>query len=151
MSFSKAVLAGLSKNNNSLFTKAPNILAKRNLSFNPRNTFNSIYSGFWGLTNKIPFGHAGKVYAGIVGAASFYGGVRGFARWIDWITDREPIRINYELLDPPVNISRDAGYFAWYVGTGAAASAIVAGTAPVSVPLILTFAKKKDKITTDKL
>ena len=80
-----------------------------------------------------------KCYLSIVGLSVVYGSVRGFFNWCKWYSDRKPLMIKYKTVEPIVNVSRDAGALAWHIGMSACGSGLVAGTAPVSVPLLMKY------------
>lgn len=103
--------------------------------------------------SKIPVipGIAKSAFYGVVVAAALYGAIKGFGKWFQWWWHREKLIISIEIVEPVVNISRDAGMFAWFVGATAVISSIIAATCPISVPLLyLFFGKKKGNTSSGK-
>jgi hypothetical protein len=76
-------------------------------------------------------------YTVVVGTASFIGALKGTQTWYQWWQKRQWKHITYQSIEPVVNVSCDTGVLAWHVTTTAVLSGLVAGTAPVSVPLLL--------------
>lgn len=80
-----------------------------------------------------------------VGGVTFtFGAVKGFSRWLKWLKTREYLVIEQcDSVSPVVNVAHCAGALVLNVVGSGLASAVVGVTAPVSVPIISTFATKK--------
>ena len=76
-------------------------------------------------------------YGTVIVGAFVIGACRGLMKWVSWMDRRAYRKIHYETLEPIVNVSCDVGKLAYDVVGCGAASAAVAGTAPVSVPILL--------------
>lgn len=104
---------------------------------------------FWGNGNfmrSTPM----RFYKGIVCLAAVYGGLRGLWDWTEWLDNRNRVPVKYGPCEPIVNTARDAGFMVWNVGLSSSVSALVAATAPVSVPLLMRYSGDSNKQSTDK-
>lgn len=77
-----------------------------------------------------------------------YGATGGLSKWLYWIELRTQLTINSSdyfnhLIDPMLNIGRDAGYLVWYSLTSGVVSTLIIGTFPVSVPLLALMSSEK--------
>jgi hypothetical protein len=90
------------------------------------------------------------VYSVIVGGAFAVGSVKGIKKWFKWIETRKYRSIKYDAIEPIVNISCDTGVLAFNVMMAGTASALIAGTCPVSVPVLLYFAEDKTETSKEK-
>lgn len=93
--------------------------------------------------------HPGKsalatVYLGFV----LYGGIRGvvsgWKKYNKWRETRKEIDVKSDLYNPIVNTVVDVGTWTNHVVLGGVGSAVIAGTAPISVPLIRSLREIKD-------
>lgn len=87
--------------------------------------------------------YAAYIYFGAAGMATVYGAGCGLNDWFSWILKRKYRPIAWKTVEPIVNASADAGNLAFMVAGSAIASAAVALTAPVSVPLLLAVASER--------
>ena len=83
------------------------------------------------------------IFGGIRGAAG------GFCEWFDWIEKRNRLILPVKMVVPILNVSRDVGFFAYCVITSALMSAIVVATYPISVPIMMRYAKEEESTSGD--
>lgn len=76
-----------------------------------------------------------KVYVGIT---TLYGVWKGLERWWDWKSERKPITVNNNTVDPVLN----SAYMGYYTMVAGMTSGMIAATFPVSIPLMIMFAKE---------
>ena len=87
-------------------------------------------------------------YGTLCATGFLHGVARGTEDWLHWLTQRYELTINSSdyvnhLIDPIINIGRDAGYFGWYCITSGVVSALLIGTFPVSFPLLALMTSEK--------
>lgn len=73
------------------------------------------------------------------------GAARGFIPFFTWKASTDRLNCPIKSVEPIVNISRDVGVLVWYVLHGGIMSAVVGGTAPISVPILIMFSSSKGK------
>lgn len=101
------------------------------------------------LPALLPDGMVKKTYTGLVLIGAVYGGVKGFGRWLDWLDKRKKVAlrnvpvIGADLVNPIINIGKDAGNLGYNVGMASLFSALMVATSPVSVPLFLFFSEEE--------
>lgn len=99
--------------------------------------------------------NAKMAYAGVVGLGAVYGFGRGTVNWINWLSKRKQMKlkdnrfINADMINPILNVGKDAGYLGWYAVSSALVSGFIVGTYPVSVPALLFFSEKEDSTGDD--
>jgi len=93
-------------------------------------------------TNYTWMQKAGYVYGGFVFLGFCRGTFSGCHAYYSWLKVRKPVSINYKLYEPTVNTIRDVGYWSFYTMQGGVGSALIAATAPISVPLMIKFGKQ---------
>lgn len=82
------------------------------------------------------------LYYGTVALSFVLGACKGVSIWWDWLEQRKYRKITYPAIEPVVNAACDVGKLAYDVTSCSAASAAVAATAPISIPLIITYYQK---------
>lgn len=78
-----------------------------------------------------------QVYGVVVAGSFLLGSWKGFTKWLSWLKTRKYRKIAYENVETVVNITADTGKLGYNVLVAGTSSALVAATAPVSVPLLL--------------
>lgn len=93
--------------------------------------------------NHLPVRLIIKVYAGAVVCGFWYGAYQGFKLWLQWYRNRRRVisGLHADLVDPILNVGRDAGRLAFYFICGGGVSAVVVAGFPVTVPLLSIFSK----------
>lgn len=81
-------------------------------------------------------------YGGVVAAAFLIGATKGVSQWVNWLSTRNYREISVKSVETVVNISCDVGKLAFNVLVGGGSSAVVAASAPVSVPILLYFCEQ---------
>lgn len=101
----------------------------------------------------LSFRNAKLAYATVVGLGTIYGFLRGTGNWISWISKRKQMKlkdnrlVNADMVNPIINVGRDAGYLGWHAVSSAIVSGFIVGTYPVSVPGLLLFSEKENDST----
>lgn len=95
------------------------------------------------------------VYSILCVTGFLYGAAGGVNNWMEWMCRRSQLTIGASdyvnnLVDPMLNIGRDAGYLGWFVMTSGTVSAFIIATFPVSVPLLAVFSNEKSSTHTSK-
>ena len=78
-------------------------------------------------------------YLILLALSALYGVEQGVRNWTAWKQDRELQTIKFKLVEPIVNAAIDCGRLAFDVVFSALACALTAGTAPISVPLLMMY------------
>ena len=78
-------------------------------------------------------------YLALLSFAGVYGGIEGAKSWVAWKAERSPQEIRFKLVEPIVNAAIDCGRLTFDLVFSAVACAVTAGTAPISVPLLLVL------------
>lgn len=98
----------------------------------------------------LSFRNAKLAYATVVGLGAIYGFLCGTGNWTNWLSQRKQIKlkdnrlVNADMVNPILNVGRDAGYLGWHAVSSAAVSGFIVGTYPVSVPALLLFSDKEE-------
>ena len=92
-----------------------------------------------------------KLYYGGILIGIIYGMGTGTTVFFKWWENRKKVTIgdvplvNKSMVDPILNVSRDAGYWGWYALTSGISSGFIIATYPVSVPLLSFISKEEGK------
>lgn len=87
---------------------------------------------------QISFG----LYFVLIVVGLFLGAVKGSQNFVDWLQTRSYRKIEFENIEPIINIVCDVGQFIFLTASSAFASSFVAATFPISVPLLLHIFQK---------
>ncbi|VBB18164.1 hypothetical protein YASMINEVIRUS_627 [Yasminevirus sp. GU-2018] len=89
------------------------------------------------------------LYGSAVACAFVIGAANSFGPYFKWLHQRKYRRIRVKSVETVVNISVDVGKFVFDVSSAGISSALVAATAPVSVPILLMLREEDPKPSED--
>lgn len=82
-------------------------------------------------------------YGGVVALSFAIGAIESIGPYFRWRRDRKYRRIRFKSVETIVNIGVDVGKFIFDTTSAGFCSAVIGGTAPVSVPLMLMFREEE--------
>lgn len=106
------------------FTKIHNMMLSIKISDKQRDT--AITYTIW-------------IYGGIVCMSTIYGIKKGIQKWLTWKDSRHYKKISNDTIESLIDIACDGGTLAFYSMAYGVSSAIIASTAPISIPLLHFF------------
>lgn len=86
------------------------------------------------------------MYGLIVGMSTVYGVKKGIQQWLEWKLTRQYKSLHNQNIDSIIDIACDGGTLAYYAMVNGIMSAVIASTAPISVPLLHFFRLDTKKI-----